>query len=260
LGTAGIPEKLTAPGLRLLEDYQMVVDLIAFVATVTVHSDEAARIAARALLPDAKNEEERARYERTLKEGRGARKSLVRFRRLMTEMVLCRNTDNFLTYISQLLALVFRTRPETLRSKGTEKLDFILQYTSMDDLVAAIAEKRVNDLSYKGIDDLAEYLQDQIGFVLFDSSENSDRAKYLIEVRNLLVHNRGIVNQIFLSRLRSYSRHELGNLGEPVSLDSDFIFDAAEMLIKSAFDIDARAAAKWNLPVQEPVPTGDSRG
>jgi len=66
---------------------------------------------------------------------------------LLQEMVVVRFVDNFLCYLGELLALIFGTRPETLRSSEQERIDFVLQYDSMDELRAALAEKRVERLA-----------------------------------------------------------------------------------------------------------------
>ncbi|MDQ3686595.1 MAG: hypothetical protein M3430_13505 [Acidobacteriota bacterium] len=86
---------------------------------------------------------------------------------LMAELVLCRSIDNYLVYLSQLLALIFRTKPETLKSGEQERLDFILKHSSMDDLIGALAEKRVDKLAYMGMRDLARYFEEKLGLNCF---------------------------------------------------------------------------------------------
>ena len=44
---------------------------------------------------------------------------------LIAEMVWCRGVDNFLIYLSHLLGMIFRTKPEMLRSRKMEQLDEI---------------------------------------------------------------------------------------------------------------------------------------
>ena len=46
------------------------------------------------------------------------------FYRLMTEMALCRAVDSYLTYLTELLSLIFRANLESLRSAEEVKLDF----------------------------------------------------------------------------------------------------------------------------------------
>ncbi|MEK6300902.1 MAG: hypothetical protein AABO41_09295 [Acidobacteriota bacterium] len=165
--------------------------------------------------------------------------------RLLIQMMLCRSVDNFLTYVSELLALTFRTRPEMLKSNETARLDLILQFKRMDDLISFLVEKRVTDLAYKGMRDLSKDLSTKIGFNLFEGEEALARAVRIIEVRNLIVHNRAIVNRLFLSRLPDFT----ASLGDRVDLQGNAVLDDMEFLDSSVSDIDRRAVEKFVLPL-----------
>jgi len=58
---------------------------------------------------------------------------------LLLELVLTRTVDNFLCFLSDLLALIYKAKPEMLRSSENEKLDFVLQFSDMDQLRSAVA-------------------------------------------------------------------------------------------------------------------------
>lgn len=51
-----------------------------------------------------------------------------KYLRLLTEMILCRGVDNYLTYISELLALIYHTCPEAMKSNETVTYETILNY------------------------------------------------------------------------------------------------------------------------------------
>jgi hypothetical protein len=131
--------------------------------------------------------------------------NVKRFARFVMEMILVRGTDNFLTYISELLALVFTGRPETLKSGETVKLEEILQYSTMPDLVHHLAERRVERLSYQGMRDLQKDLAERLNIEIFLSDESLSRAVRIIETRNLVVHNRGILNRTFQTKANDFS-------------------------------------------------------
>ena len=160
------------------------------------------------------------------------------------EVLLTRSVDNFLTYISDLITLIYKTKPETLRSGETEKLEFILQFHTMDDLVAAIAERRVNELSYQGMRSLSEALSKRMGLTLFERPADMDRAVLLIEIRNIISHNRGIINSIFQSRVGSAR----GELGSKLTFTTDEVFGDVRFLASAAASIDRRAMIKFGLP------------
>ena len=164
--------------------------------------------------------------------------------RLRSELILCRAVDGFLKYIADLMALVFVSRPETMKSAETVRLDFILENETMDDLIGALADKRVNDLAYKGMRELSSYLSDRLGLRLFDSPGDLERAAEIIEIRNLIVHNRGIINRTFLQKVSK----PVGNLGELVTIEEDPMFDDLWILLESASRIDAAAVQKFGLP------------
>src|SRR3989338_7696243 len=44
---------------------------------------------------------------------------------LVRQLVYCGVVDNYLGYVSELLSLIFRTKPETLKSREQERLDEI---------------------------------------------------------------------------------------------------------------------------------------
>lgn len=245
-----IPIKGTDAYDLYFQDYHRLIDFVEFISALATNTDKMAVIAAKALLEtgDSDPEEEKAHHRKTIEEeGTGALKNLRAFRQLILQTMVSRGVDNFLTYLSQLLSLLFRTKPETLRSNEQTRLDFVLQYSTMNDLVDALAEKRVTDLSYAGMRQLSDYLREKLGLELFTDEAALERAIFLIEVRNLIAHNRAIVNNIFLSKIRS-RKESIGKLGEPLTLEVDNVFDGVMFLANMVAEIDMRAAAKFGLP------------
>jgi hypothetical protein len=244
-----VPEKATDAYHLYLEDYHRLNHFIGFISELATHADQAAVVAAEALLTTGDDpEEKKARHRKTLEEkGVGALKTLREFRQLILQTTVCRGVDNFLTYISQLLSLIFRTKPETLRSSDQIKVDFALQHTTMNDLVDALAEKKVTDLSYSGMRQLADYLRDRLGLELFADESALERAIFLIEVRNLITHNRAIVNNTFLNKVRG-AKEPVGKLGETLELEVNSVFDGVTFLADTVGQIDSRAASKFCLP------------
>lgn len=143
-----------------------------------------------------------ARLRRELVVGAGTERKLRGvFYGLITEMTLCRAVDSYLTYLTELLWLIFRARPEGLRSGQPVKLDFVLAHATRSALIKAIIDREVNQLSYQGMRDLAQVLSNKLGFELFNDHESLERAILLVEIRNIIVHARGTVNYTFLKRV-----------------------------------------------------------
>jgi hypothetical protein len=226
--------------------FETFLELVVFFYGLAARQDEMAKIAARTLL-EIRDGGEGTQWEEEQKkvseEGVGSVKKYNEYRQLLREVVICRQVDNFLTYISEFLALIFRARPQTLRSNETERLDFILAYSSMEDLINSLAEKRVEALSYQGMSDLIRYMRERLGFDLFENKEREERAVQLIEVRNIIVHNRGIASRTFLRRMP----HFPAKIGEKVRL-GDLATKEMELFPICVCDIDVRGAAKFGLP------------
>ncbi|MDO8629928.1 MAG: hypothetical protein Q7R41_05495, partial [Phycisphaerales bacterium] len=88
-----------------------------------------------------------------------------------------------------------------------------------------------------------EYLASKLGFELFDDKTERDRVIAIVEARNLVVHNRGIVNARYLNRVPDSTYAE----GDNIDLGSEVI-DDLEYLMRIALRSDRRAVEKWGLP------------
>jgi hypothetical protein len=235
---ANRPELSTEPCSRFFDFDEEISAFFVFFVRWGRRPDEMYEDIVKVLYEDRPEE-----LKALLAEPRAGEANIKRFARFVCEMMLVRGTDNFLAYVSELLALVFTSRPETLKSAETVKLEEILQHPTMDDLVKRLAERRVERLSYQGMKDLQKDLAEKLNFEIFPSPEPFSRAVRIIEIRNLLVHNRGVVNRTFQTRTDDSSL-AIGSLFElrPRSVVSDLDF-----LAKSVLDIDERAASKFGL-------------
>ncbi|MEK6710254.1 MAG: hypothetical protein AABZ64_06720 [Nitrospinota bacterium] len=159
---------------------------------------------------------------------------------------ICNHVNNFLTYLSHLFALIYVIKPDALKSNEQISVKEALSYARKDDLIKELADRRVHQLSYKGIQALDKYTKENIGLKLILSKDDMAIAIYLIEVRNLLTHNRGIVNRVFLQRVG----HEFGKKGEHVSIGILDGFSYPYFFVSLASSIESRARKKFNLPAK----------
>ena len=128
--------------------------------------------------------------------------------------------NNFLSYISEVLQLVLAARPEILRSSERLTTEEILQFSDIKDIVAYVADRKINELSYGGLKGVEAYLRDRLGLELFENSNERMHLSILAELRNIYTHNRGIVNRLFLTRIGSTSHDTFKFvLGEPYAVD-----------------------------------------
>jgi len=170
--------------------------------------------------------------------------------RVIGEALFVRSVDNFLRYLADLLSLIFVTMPETLRSNEQVSLDFILQHSTLDDLVGGLASQKVEKLSRGGTGALFKYFRDSLGFELTFDKAHVTRIVELVEIRNILVHNRGVISTLFKRRLPGYP----AEVGQRVRIERDYAGVVRKALLEAVFDIDKRAIEKWGLPVASGIP------
>jgi hypothetical protein len=178
------------------------------------------------------------------KMGPFAKERLAKHEDLIAQISLSRAVDGFLTYLSELLALIFLTKPEMLKSKETVTIEEVLQYETMDSLVKHIAEKKIHDLSYKGMRELAAYLSKEFGFALFEEDKDQKETVRLVELRNIIAHNRAVANSLFLSRLPDFPAKP----GENIAFEFTGVIENVLFLMRVVADIDDRASGKFGLP------------
>ena len=166
-------------------------------------------------------------------------------RSLLVEVVICRVADNFLSFISDLLAMIYQFQPDMLKSSEQERIDFILKFESMEELRVALAEKRVERLAYLGLRDLADYLSSKMGFELFSDNSDLERAALIVEYRNLFVHNRGVISSTSARRYKEMREH----IGKRVTVQTEYVRELRQFLENAVIDIDIRASKKFSLPV-----------
>jgi hypothetical protein len=190
-GHARPPKVRTAPCARFFQSHDELFNFLTHFTQLTV------KIVERALPTSSNLDKEE--LERGFRAGAAATKRFFEFERLLLEVLLCRSVDNFVTYLSEALALAYRHQPNMLRTDEKVAYKELIGLTSREDLVTYLAERKVHRLSYSSLEDLATTLEHQHGLTLFSDRAEMARASSLNATRNLLVHNRGRVNRAYLT-------------------------------------------------------------
>lgn len=233
-------EDWTLAAHRYWDAAKRTVDFVAFTAQLVDRGDAVTRIASSALAAGETDQEEKARLESAATATPLADK-FAEWRPFLSEVVLCRSVDNFLTYIADALLLVFTQRPEALRSGEQVRVDFVLQYSTMDDVLAALAERRVDRLAYKGLRDMAADLTKSLNLSLFPDAEVEAKATTAVDERNLIVHNRGVINTRWIARHGTTD----GNLGDALRLGNPI--DTLDVLSAIVRHVDRQLADKFGV-------------
>ena len=163
------------------------------------------------------------------------------------QMAYARTIDNLLTYFKEILSEVIIKKPSILKSKETERLDFILKYESIEELQIAIAEKKIESLFYAGIDKIESYFKDRLGIELFKSAGDKKEFDQAIKNRNLIVHNRGIISKEYLKEFPDCGMNE----GVIMKFSYENISKINGILLNFVAYLDYELATKFNLDLKE---------
>jgi hypothetical protein len=169
---------------------------------------------------------------------------------LLFDLVLIRAIDACQTYVAEALQLVYKKYPAAIG--GSEQVDFglVLRFDSIEELVTAVVEQKVHDLSYKSMGDLDTYVEKAHGFSLFVNDDQRQRASRLVDIRNVIVHNRGIVNKRFLDRQPGSGY----KLGDPLKINLAENSGHLIFLMEWIADLDFRVIEKFSLASQPRSP------
>ena len=240
---------LTEAGTRFILTLCQVEDVWGFIVSLVSYQHRG--FSAIAGLLSVMDAEARQKYLAIVEKGPGKADELSRNEGLIFQMLFCRVIDGFLAYLSLLLASILQSKPEVLRSGDSIKVETVLQHDNMEDLIRDLAENKVYELSRKGSAEMERYFSERLGLKVFNADEDADEAMRYVQVRNLIVHNHGIVNKAFLQRVSNYP----AKVGETVALSMDDVLDVMSVSAKVVCSLDVRAAKKFDL--KTPTNAGD---
>src|ERR1700688_1696377 len=136
---------------------------------------------------------------------------------VLGEMLFCRGVNSFLTYLADLMTLVYEKYPKKLPSNKQTTYGFCVEHHMAGDLISALAEETVLGLTHQNFDALAQYFKKNLDLVLFKEDAGSAKAALSVDIRNIITHNRGIVNRFFIQRNPGFA----DDLGKRVVLSKD---------------------------------------
>jgi len=129
-------------------------------------------------------------------------------------------------FLAQLIHKHYKENPGIVGSKEKQfSLDELAAFDTVDDAKNYLIEKTVESVLRGSIQDWIEFLRSKLKLSMgyLDAHKN-----YIIEVtqrRNLLVHNGGVVNRIYLSNLpRNYDSPP--EIGENIQISSEYLTKA----------------------------------
>lgn len=176
------------------------------------------------------------------KHGLGAERMMRVYERMAFEMYLVRSVSDFLAYLSNILVLVYKARPEILSPMQVTIKD-VLEYGTTDALIEATAERKIEEVSNKGMNGLQTYFCQTLQVTLFKDDDALQKADYLRAVRNLIVHKRGMVDRKFLADVPSRRGKDV--IDQKVILDD--VLPMMELLHQVVNNVEEALATKYGL-------------
>ncbi|HYX71777.1 MAG TPA: hypothetical protein VE732_03330 [Nitrososphaera sp.] len=241
-----LPDCVTDSGRYYFDSAFRLINLFYFIIDRTLTSDFVAFVAREAL--DGKTLPENSTPSELAKTNPGpSTRFLRRNSQALLEMTLCRIVDNFETYLSEVIRESLHSRPEMLRSKEQIRVDYALQFGSVEELTADIIDRKVSDLGYLGFNNLDAWCNEKMGInVLIDEGQR-DSIVEIIETRNAIVHNRGIVGAKYLKNVNNPPFKK----GDARELEVDYLFNAFSNLCSCVKSFDERVAVKFSIPTSK---------
>lgn len=170
---------------------------------------------------------------------------------LVMQMAFVRMVDSFQTYLAEIIHLIALRRPEVLKGGDQVKTEDILAAGAWDDLVAMLAERRVDHLSRAGYSHLIDFISTRLGASAFDDQAQAERVTLLVEVRNLFAHHRGRIHKRF-AQLCGLEQERVDTVYD---LEQEFIRGAATDILAVTTNVDRIAVEKFGV-----VPVSIERG
>lgn len=236
------PDSGTESCKQYFVDSKAIVSLLGFVLETVMHSDFVVAVARQAL-EGPENLKIRSPGE-LAREAPGPRTLHIRkHSQLFLELFLARLVDNFQCYIVGIIREVLSVQPRVLvNAQPTLSLEYVFQFQTLDDLRADVVEAKVNDLSYQGFQALKQWCLDR-RIPIAVSSDMEPKLVELISIRNIIAHNRGVVDKKFIRSIPT----GVYPLGTRRNISVDELFEAVALLDQVVALTDAAIQQKFDL-------------
>jgi hypothetical protein len=162
----------------------------------------------------------------------------------MLEMLVCKNVDAVDYYEAQMLRKSFKQRPELMRaSEYSVQMSTVLQSSNIDEIILKVVERKVQELSYKGLAEIINYLNATFKLKFDSKSPDYQEALEVFYARNIFVHNGGIVNEIYLQNTR---RADL-KVGDRYPLTTSYFLNGTGSLAAFIYNLDKQYLSHFKL-------------
>lgn len=152
------------------------------------------------------------------------------------------------SFLSRLLHLFFSKHPSAVNAKEKQfTFEELSAFSSLEDARAYLVSWKIENLLRGSYDDWVEYFRSQLKLELPGINKHHDRLVENFQRRNLFVHNDGVVNKIYLSKVnKSLTKPDM--LDKSLSVSRSYLFSAIDRFesafLQLAFEIWAKCEKK----------------
>ncbi|GAC1436940.1 MAG: hypothetical protein NVSMB54_37700 [Ktedonobacteraceae bacterium] len=177
----------------------------------------------------------------------GQNMSVETYRRWWIEVWISRIVDALQIYLSEILLRIYTEKPEILKGSDNKvEVREVLEAGSIEEFTQRYAEQKVSGLAYRGLPKLIEYMNNSFKLQFDTSNIDFLMTCEIVEVRNIIVHNRGQISKIFLQRLPNKANDGL-QVGELYPLDFMYAVDANNYLERFVATLDQLIVEHFKL-------------
>lgn len=147
----------------------------------------------------------------------------------------------FESYLVDVVRDILLVSPDTLKSSKPLTAETILNLGKPRQIVKYLVEMEINELLYKSFPDMVKYFDKKFNIDLNSSGVTAENIVGIMQVRNIHVHNGGVVNQRFLDSVKS-SKSRVGTY-KPIT--QKFLENSISSILLLVKFIDEKVKTKY---------------
>lgn len=171
--------------------------------------------------------------------------NLSNYIKLQVEMALCDAVNNFLSFLSEIMHVILIKNPRIM-SNDNDKISFraVFDHTDIVSLQTKVIADKIEHISRKGFNELTIFFKENLKFEIHLNNENEKKiVKRIIDIRNLLIHNRGVMDQHYVD---TYKSEDL-KAGQPVPFGVSSMLLAVALLFQLMIRVMKDIRTRWKL-------------
>ena len=147
-------------------------------------------------------------------------------------------------FVFDAVRLVLCDEPKRLPANKKVDLAVITSATTREQIIQDLVERELNELRYKGVGDWFAYLEQYVNGVA-PSAEVTSQIAEAKATRDLLVHNRGVINEVYLRKAGQLAR---GKIGEVVPMPPEYRAQNWRLLVQVVATVSTLLIDKLEKP------------